>query len=143
MLIAAALLTTGCGGSSGVDGRPAVYPVSIRILYNDQPVEDATVTLQSQGDSDAAAYGRTDAAGLAEITTFEQGDGAVEGEHLVRIRKVEVETGPDPDADLPGATKIVRETHLTPQKYERFETSGLTITVNSSGANTPTLELTD
>ncbi len=142
LVVAALLLAGGCGGRAVVEGRPPVYPASVTVLYNGQPVADATVMLRPKA-GNKPAYGRTDAEGFTELTTFEQGDGAMAGEHQVRVRKVEVKVGPAPTPEEPDRVDILSETYLVPQRYDDVETSGLTVTVDSDADNAFTLQLTD
>lgn len=92
------------------------------------------------------AYGTTDAQGHFELTTFEDRDGAVEGNHTVTILKLEQPPmGQDPGSVPPGGPTPPppKPKSLIPAKYSDFGTSGLTATVSSSGDNESTFELTD
>lgn len=65
------------------------------------------------------------------------------GEHLVAISKVEVVTTPNPTNYDPDGVKVVEERRLVPERYERFRTSELTVTVTEDGENEFELDLTD
>ncbi|QDU74855.1 hypothetical protein Pan97_18730 [Bremerella volcania] len=125
---------TGCGESTpslnpGVD----VYKTQVKVVQDGQPVEGAKVAFSAKGQQRGAS-GITNADGIAQLTTFDLNDGAVAGEHMVKISKEEVQVLKEADPDDPlsvGQTKVVQ--HL-PVKYSRFNTSGLSATVTSTEA---------
>ncbi len=134
----------GCGGGGGEDqwtkDRPKVVPVSGTVTYKGEVVEGADVVFRSAGQKNPA-YALTDAEGRFELTTFDQGDGAVPGSHQVRISKIVVEQPEikDPEGIIPPTKE---ENHL-PAKYNDFEKSKLTATVQEEGENDFKFELTD
>ncbi|QDU37814.1 Nickel uptake substrate-specific transmembrane region [Maioricimonas rarisocia] len=142
----------GCTGGSDdkwSEQRPATYPVQGTVLYNGEPVADASVSFSSTGgDKSVGAAGKTDDQGTFTLTTYEPGDGAVAGEHRVTVIKAVVE-GEDPsyfDENSPNYGKEPPPTttkYLVPKKYASFETSGLTATVSESSDNEITIELND
>jgi len=143
------LAMTGCNGASGGADHPPTYPVTGKVLYKDQPVADAMVSFRSgPAEKAVAAAGKTDANGNFELTSFEPGDGAVAGEHKVIVVKTIIE-GEDPsyfDTNSPNYGKTPPKTtkkFLVPEKYSKFESSGLTATVKDSGTSEVTLELKD
>lgn len=79
------VLTLGCsGGSNG--NRPPTYPVSGTITLNGKPVDGATVTFEPM-EGKGSAVGSTDAQGKYNLSTFNSGDGAIEGQFKVSISK--------------------------------------------------------
>lgn len=127
ILVLALLSTVGCGG----DGRPPRVPVSGVITVDQKPVAEAAVMFLPVAGG-RPAIGTTDAAGRFVLTTFDDGDGAIIGEHKVSVTKVKV-TGVTPTADgLSGTTEPggVQEEYIVPKKYADPETSGLTATVD-------------
>lgn len=83
--------------------------------------------------------------------TFEPGDGAVAGSHKVTVIKAVTEGG-DPsyfDEKSPNYGKepppeaIAKTKYLVPEKYSKFETSGLTAEVKEGDSNPVTIELKD
>lgn len=145
LLIGVAFVTHGCGTQSSDNdalGRPKVLPTTIKVAYNGEPVEGATITLRAV-DADRAAFCRTNSRGVCEVTTFQNGDGALVGEHRVAIRKVDVVTAPNPTEYDPDGVKVVEERRLVPERYERFRTSDLTVTVTEDGENEFELDLSD
>jgi hypothetical protein len=68
----------GCGGGPGAD----TASVTGKVTVAGQPVENITVTLQSEGGG-RPAIGITDSSGNFSLATFSKGDGAVPGKHKV------------------------------------------------------------
>ncbi|QDT62921.1 hypothetical protein [Calycomorphotria hydatis] len=135
------LLLMGCQGETAVDNRKPVYPTTVKVLLDGEPLAQATVSLRSQTGGPAAA-GITDENGAAKLTTYEQGDGAVAGEHQVIVQKYEEQQVPEnynPDTDPPLPAPVM----LTPAKYAGFSTSGLTLEVTPNGSNEFEFELTE
>lgn len=140
----------GCGPSSPEGSRPTA-PVAVTVTYNGEAVEGATVTMISQDGEPIAAYGRTDAGGVAQMKTYVEGDGAVLGNHKVLISKMET-TGGGPDTEQPleeyeppelsGDTAAATVEYFVPQKYGSPATSDLTAEV-TSGKNELRFDLTD
>ncbi|MEW4562570.1 hypothetical protein AB1K70_08590 [Bremerella sp. JC770] len=101
------------------------------MLHDGVPVEGAKVAFSSK-EQQRGAFGTTDADGIAQLTTFDLNDGAIAGEHSVKITKEEVlvlkEANPDDPLSV-GKSKVVQ--HL-PSKYSKFRTSGLTATVTAT-----------
>lgn len=121
--VAAAALVCGCGG-------PATCPVRGKIVFQDNQAAATelagyVVTLESvEGQVSASGVVKPD--GTFEVSTYKPGDGAVPGRHRVAV------TPPNPFEliETPGA-KPTRA--LVPANYGALETSGLEITVDSSG----------
>lgn len=142
----------GCGDSTSdkwTEQRLETFPVQGRVLYNGEPVADATVSFSSTGSNlSIGAAGRTDKNGEFTLTTYAPADGAVAGLHRASVTKAVVE-GEDPsffDENSPNYGKTPPPTtmrYLIPQKYSRFETSGLTVSVDAVSRNPITLELAD
>ena len=84
-------VTAGCGGSSL--GTPV--PVTGKIIYQGQPVEGAQVTFHAKADTGEegavrrSANGRTAADGTFSLTTFKTGDGALPGDYVITVSKIE------------------------------------------------------
>ena len=128
----ALLLSAGCGS----DEKPLAetFPVSGTVIFNDQPLANATVTFDGGG-TNRGAYGMTDEEGRYRLTTFKSGDGAVPATHRVSIlHEVEV-----PDADngmnedqYGGQIVEPPKTESTiPDIYSSFDTSPLTAEVKA------------
>lgn len=127
----------GCGGTSDdkwTKSRPATYPVTGMVIFKGNPLPNATVVFSSQGENPTAAVGRTDEQGAFSLTTFNDQDGAVAGEHQVLITATKIK-GPPPGANLDEVDPTVTEISLIPQKFGEPGKSGLSATVTESGPN--------
>lgn len=128
----------GCGD----DGRPPLVPVSGVVTLDNEPVAGAAVMFMPLAGG-RPAQGVTDAAGKFRLSTFEDNDGALVGNHQVTITKVEV-TGMTATADgLSGLVdpSQIKETWIIPQKYAQPDSSGLSATV-AKGMDEVTFSLT-
>ena len=133
----------GCGGSD----RPDLVDVSGVVTLNGQAVQGAEVVFQNE-QSPRAATGVTDADGRFVLTTFEDNDGAVPGEHVVTIGKVKTDAaisgaladdpsaayGQGMEAAASGNMDAIQENEL-PAKYADPKTSELSETVTKEGPN--------
>src|SRR5688500_1432938 len=82
IILAAICSSTGCAQSD----RPATFPVRGKVTYQGRPVTGASVAFLAPG-APRLAVGTTDGAGNYRLTTFESGDGAIAGTHVVTVRK--------------------------------------------------------
>lgn len=139
-LAVAISLLVGCSDDKWLADRPEPVSAAGTVLYNDQPVEGAVVTFVPQGHQHAASA-RTDADGQFSMRTFGDMEGAVPGEYIVTVMKVERSSaGPSPtsdDAVVPEPT----ETWLLPGRYSNAATSGLTASVSEEGVKDLVFEL--
>ncbi len=142
----ALLLSVGCeqAAPTRTDMKPT-KPVTVTVTYNGTAVAGATVSFIPAEGSDAA-FGLTDAQGVAKLKTYAEGDGAVLGAHKVTISKTESsgaaaadESSPEYDPNATGS----EIKYLLPQKYMSPVDSGLTAEVTESGPNEFKFELTD
>jgi len=148
--IVACLLPLGCGTDLPEDARPT-QPVSVTVTYNGQPIEGAIITFVSEESEPVAAYGRTDANGVARMKTYVEGDGAVIGKHKVTIAKTETtgeevaeQTAENYDpAELNPNYVPPTVKYIIPQKYMAPDTSGLTAEVTESGPDEIRFDLKD
>lgn len=114
-----AVLATGCG-----DGRRATYPVTGTVKFADgTPLAGGTVEFESSDPTaeHLNARGEIQADGAFRLSTYVEGDGAIEGEHRVSVHPPQPPdsgnmSGPPPKPIL----------HF---RYRDFNTSGLTFTV--------------
>ena len=128
-----AVVTLGGCSRPTVEGRPALAAASGTVLYQQKPVEGATV-LFIPVDHGYAATGRTDANGKFQLRTFDPDDGAAPGKFTVTVRKFEI-------LFPPGGGEIERQ--LLPEKYGAGAQSGLTAEVSADDDNVFQFELTD
>ena len=151
-LLSTCLILAGCGGT---DGEP-VYPVTGKVTLSGGPLVGATVTFAPR-EGQPVALGRTNTAGEYELTTYESGDGAAEGEFAVIVIKsapgaAAAEGGEDEghSADVnanfeeghdAGAAAAEDTGSIVPDRYAKSETTPLSYTVKSSGDNVNDIEI--
>ena len=122
----------GCGGGDGVARLP-VHPVEGAVTRNGKPLANALVALHPKGGDPRAitARGQTDAEGKFVVTTYDQNDGAPEGEYAVTVQYFELiknggssEPGPNvlnPKISSPNQTDIVVKVAAGPNKLPPIE----------------------
>ncbi|MEN1680848.1 MAG: hypothetical protein AAGJ46_14770 [Planctomycetota bacterium] len=85
-VLAAVVPLVGCGGNK-------VVPVAAKVTLDGQPLPDAAVSFfRASGEEGRAAFGMTDAEGVAQLTTFEPFDGAMPGNYTVVVVKAPKDT---------------------------------------------------
>jgi len=123
------------------------------VKYKGATVSEADVTFVPKDGVGDAAYGTTDALGVAKLTTFHDTpeDGAVAGEYLVAVEKSEgggdmgsgeEEDTPEESEDETSEDAASGYKSLLPEKYADETMSELTATVSESSKDF-TFELTD
>lgn len=151
VLLLGCLTVTGCLGSNDPNRLPT-QPVSVQVNHKGTPVEGATVTFISSEEKPVPAVGRTNAAGVAKMKTYEEGDGAVLGKHKVIIIKSEISNASPEAADTespdylppsPGGNPVPVLKDLIPRKYTSPATSGLTAEVTEGKPLELTFDLED
>lgn len=120
-LASAALLLVMAVGCVSGDAPGLAKEVTGRVTLKGQPLEDAVVLFEPK--SGRPSSGKTDADGRFVLYYSESYQGAVPGEHTVRISKMEGEAGQE----------------LIPDRYNFNST--LTQTVTKEGPNDFTIEL--
>jgi hypothetical protein len=144
-LLAVLCMYVGCSGTPA--GQRPTAPVEVTVTYKGSPVSGATVTFIT-AEEPKAATGITNASGVATLTTYQAGDGAILGSNLVTVTKMEVDPKAekplkDPSqADVVGFTPLSPLKSLLPQKYSMPGTSGIEETV-VKGKNSFKIELID
>lgn len=127
-------LSAGCGYAPT---GPKMVPVTGTVTLDGKPLPQGVVTLLP------AAGGRAPSG-----TTDDQGKFHLEsiaGDHKVAVSKVEVSGGPPPSADglapdFSAAPQKVKA--IVPERYNRPDTSALTIKVPDMGGDVGTIPLT-
>jgi hypothetical protein len=152
LLIAIALLMpTGCDRSD----RPETAAVHGTVTYRGQPVAGATVAFLGRN-SPRIASGETDEQGRFQLTTFEENDGAVLGEHVVTVYKPAKPIEPmaiDPNLDPTAYAEAMEQAaaraikaqaagSALPARYAETKTSELRFEV-VAGENSCELKLVD
>lgn len=122
--VAVSLFIVGCGR-----GGPKTYRIPGKLVYEDgSAVAGASVVLQTKvNEQVVSARGMATPDGHFDLTTFNEGDGVVAGEHEVSISPLPIAEG----------TKVVRPP--IPQEYWDFTTSQLKTTVTPT---TPEIVIT-
>jgi len=148
-LLLTSVFLAGCGPALPPGAKPT-KPVKVTVTYQGKPVDNAVITFIMQGDDPVRANGKTDAQGVARLTTYIEGDGAPIGAHKVMISKVETIGEPpsvdqnSPDYKSPTGSEPPPVTkYLVPAKYGEFSKTDLAAEVKSSGANEFTFDLKD
>lgn len=152
MAVAPSLLSAGCfrRQTKWEKLRPKTHAISGLVLWDGKPEAGVYVTFESRSHN-LTAVGITDAAGRFTLKTWKEGDGAVAGEHAVRLEKklmLKPESGSgDPGGRFGGgfggaSAAVMKEVSVLPKQYGDFATSGLTATVGEKGPNEFTFEIT-
>ena len=137
------LILVGCGG----EDRPDLVPVSGVVTYQGQPLANAEVVFQNDK-APRAAVGTTDAQGKFRLQSYENFDGAVPGDHVITVSKIQADAAisgadvDDPsaaygggmDAAASGDMSAISKSEL-PDKYADPATSNLKETVTKEGPN--------
>lgn len=149
------LLISGCSGDT-VE-MPPVATVSGTVMYNGKAVEGASVRFETSG-APRVGTGITDAAGKFQVSTFGANDGAIVGEHVICVTKLESSAAAAPgttEANMndPAAMAQMMEVvdgegqlgpkSLLPVKYGSATTSTLKETVVADTTNVFVLQLVD
>lgn len=131
----------GCGPD-----RPETISVTGTVTLDGSPVSGAVVAFTPVGGG-RPATGTTDGSGKFTLTTFDDGDGALPGQHLVAVTEGSAAVEGDPESGEGGETRSgpmgpEQETveWLVPQDYWNFKTSGLSCEVKK-GMEPPTFAL--
>ena len=121
ILLLISIIHLGCSG----DDR-GLAPVSGTIFFKGNPLADAAINFIPEDTTGRVAAGSTDKDGKYKLTSFQINDGAKIGKYTITIR---AEEGGDSKLKPADALDFVRGKIITPLKYSRPETSGLTAEV--------------
>jgi hypothetical protein len=124
-----ALSLSGCGEKSDV---PETAEASGVVMFKGEPFEGAEVMFHPQ-DGGNPAHAMTDEDGRFVLTTYDEGDGAVPGEHKVTIMYFPAESLPGMEAETGGS--------MLPEKYAAIANTPLTAEVKAGEENEFTFEL--
>jgi len=136
IVVSAAL--AGCGQTGPVATLEETVPVEGTITYKGQPLEFYSVMLLAEGHRPAA--GVTDPGGKFVLGTNRENDGAVAGKNGVAV----VYVGPpqnDPNEGINDFTPPPPPKVKLPAKFQKVETSGVTVDVPSGGTRELKIEL--
>jgi hypothetical protein len=131
LALGACILLSGCG-----QGGPKTYSVEGTVTYQGEPLPLGTVMFvpESGPPSKPAAI---DANGHYRLET-------VAGKHRVQVVAMPERKGGRPDMNVEGGvdyTDVEEVESLIPAKYGRFDTSGVTVTVEAAKTNTIPIDL--
>jgi hypothetical protein len=108
---ATCIVTAGCGEST-----PPAYPTKITLKLTDgRPAVGARITLMPV-DGNFKSFGVADSEGVAKMSTFGDGDGAVAGRHMVAVGPPA--TDGDPDVNRPPYAIASRLASFTTSQLE-------------------------
>lgn len=129
------LLLAGCGKA----GNPDLVPIDVKVIYQGQPVDEAVVIFIGQDGK--YANGLTNSRGIAEMATYEPGDGVYPGEYQVGIDKSTLNEESDPND--PTGDRILKSEAIfhIPAKYGDHTRSGLTANITREGPSEITFDL--
>jgi len=126
-LVTLLLVTAGCSGKKKPEGLPDLYPLTIKLVYDDgSPVEGATVQIISLDKSATQRWntsGKTDAKGEAAMRTYGEYAGAPVGNYKVVVNNEEIVYD---NGDPPQIKE--RYNHIERQ-YTSIQNSSLTLEV--------------
>ncbi len=132
------------GGCSQDFTKPKLGKVHGKVTYNGKPLDGGRVLFTPAagkgGETGQSASGEIDSDGTYEMTTFNTGDGAIIGQHIVTVVSREKGARNEPDAD--SHIKYELPKSLTPPKYATADKSPLRCTV-MEGTQEFNIELKD
>lgn len=128
----------GCGGAGGAN-KLTTHKVKGKVTLGGNPVAGASVTFSPKTKGVPPAMGLTDAQGIYILTTYDAGDGAVEGTYKVMVYKEApkaeaatnqhdptgksgAKSGPPSHGGGPNAGKAGGSGSLLPEKYSKQDT---------------------
>jgi hypothetical protein len=125
-------VTIGCGGNSP---RPPMGKVSGKVTYDGTAVNQGRVTFTPvTGDGDSggtSAMGVIESDGSYSLTTFNTGDGALVGQHIVTVvvptEDIRELNKPRPDGSIP----YILPKELVPKRYTDPKLTPLRYTVEA------------
>ncbi|MCA8996248.1 MAG: carboxypeptidase regulatory-like domain-containing protein [Planctomycetaceae bacterium] len=147
----AMMCISGCSGGS-TEGRVDVYPVRGKVTFAGGPLADAVVSFAPK-EGQPVAFGRTNAGGEFQLTTYGSNDGAAPGNFAVVISKFDSEAADnageedhsaDPNAAVSGghdAGTATGASGLLPPEYASSDSTPLSAKVEASGENNFTFDL--
>jgi hypothetical protein len=143
-LLAGLFLVPALGGCGDDQSKPKLGKVHGKVTLDGKPVERGHIVFTPStgkgGETGQTATGEINSDGTFDLTTFDTGDGAILGQHVVTV--VVPEPGSEnlgkPDAS--GRINYVLPKNTAPKKYEKVDTSPLRYTVKE-GSNDFPIEL--
>ena len=138
------LATIGSGCGNADPGKPKLGKVNGKVTYNGKPVTSGTVTFTPEatkgGATGQGALGQISADGSYDLTTFDTGDGAILGQHIVTVVSYSDPNYGKPKPDGTYDYKLPKP--AIPEKYTKVDQSPLRCTVEE-GSKTFAIEMKD
>jgi hypothetical protein len=135
------LLNSGCGADPSM---PKLGKVTGKVTYKGEPLKGGSVTFTPDAAKGGAtgqnALGQIESDGSYELTTFNTGDGAILGQHVVTVQAYADTDAFKPKADGTYSYKLPKPT--IPLKYTKSDSTPLRLTV-TEGVNKLDIELKD
>ena len=127
----------------GCSNRPAVYPVSGRVVTaSGKPVDSGLLEFR-QLETKVNARARIQRDGTYRLTTFEEFDGAVAGKHqVILVQQIVAEVAPPPERvpdqnpEQAQTAQQHRRHEIVDRRFGSYETSPLEFTVEPIHQNT-------
>ena len=133
-LVAGSGLVFLIGGCSNDPNMPKLGKVNGTVTYQGKPLDAGRVVFTPAagkgGESGQGATGEINSNGTYEMTTFNTGDGAILGQHVVTVV---VQKGEMPKPDAHSQIKYELPKNLAPSKYATADKSPLRCTVVEGG----------
>lgn len=139
-------IPVGCNnGPARPDGLPPLQPCKFSVIQDGKPLAEAVVKLVSvDKSSNWIISGRTDATGVAKMTTQMSFDGVPEGKYKVLVSKYVTEGAPQTvpvnETDQPQETLSYPTYSHIPGEFDSFDKTPFEITV-SKGKNEETFDV--
>jgi len=127
------VVLVGCGAA----GTAPTVPAAGEVKVDGQPLANVNVTFTPSAGRSATA--QTDGDGKFTLSTFAEGDGAVEGTHKVTFS---ISTADVPMPGTPEAESYVPPSLPFPEKYKGLDTTDLKVTLPSGGDTAIAIDLT-
>ena len=114
----------GCQQKQRPDGLPDLFPCAITITQEEQPLDEALVRLvpENGGSAAWAVSGKTDAKGIARISTHADFSGAPEGTFKVLVSKTEMSPSqfPEPAKDASPEERVTWSNNISTEKRTKY-----------------------
>ncbi|QDS95209.1 hypothetical protein FF011L_40020 [Roseimaritima multifibrata] len=151
----ACLMTLGCG-ELRPDGFPDLYPVTLVVTQDGEPLADAMVSLYPENSSLTRwpVGGMSDASGNVELVTYGKYEGVPAGIFKVMVNKTVHEGDPIPESPAADASPAERAAYdraiktgsresfqVVQKEFRTADKTSLTVTVSPDAENSYTLDV--
>ncbi len=134
--------------ASGCNKGPRSYPVSGTVRWEGQPVPKGKIRFVPKAGGRPGG-GRIGKDGTYTVTSYKPGDGLLAGEYFVAIESYEttarqqeqtlksIQDEIEMENKAPVSRARIKETWFVPEEYSDSDTSGLSVTIDSSSSKKP------